>query len=140
MAQSVVRKTSMVPMLGWIMPEPLAIAPMVTVLPPTMQVTATSFFMVSVVMMALAASSEPSGDSALTTSGMPFSIAAMFRVLPMTPVEATTKSSDLRPVASAACWHIARAFSWLMGAHALAFPLLTTIPRATPFSRCSMVI
>ena len=34
MAQSVVMKQSMVPMLGWIMPEPLAMAPMVTVLAP----------------------------------------------------------------------------------------------------------
>ena len=32
-AQSVVTKQSMVPMLGWIIPEPLAMAPMVTVLP-----------------------------------------------------------------------------------------------------------
>ena len=39
MAQSVVMPQSMVPMLGWIMPEPLAMAPMVTVLPPSSTVT-----------------------------------------------------------------------------------------------------
>ena len=43
MAQSVVMPQSMVPMLGWIMPEPLAMAPMVTVLPPSSTVTAISF-------------------------------------------------------------------------------------------------
>ena len=52
MAQSVVRKQSMVPILGWIMPLPLAMPPMRTVLPPTVVSTATSFFSVSVVMMA----------------------------------------------------------------------------------------
>ena len=50
----------MVPMLGWIMPEPLAMPPMRTVLPPMVVSTATSFFTVSVVMMAWAAASLPS--------------------------------------------------------------------------------
>ncbi len=106
MAQSVVTKQSMVPMLGWIMPEPLAMAPMVTVLPPMVQVTAISFFTVSVVMMAWAASSEPSSDSAAAAAGSPRSMAAMFSSWPITPVEATTKSPGFRPVAAAAsCAH-----------------------------------
>ena len=113
MAQSVVTKQSMVPMLGWIMPEPLAMAPMVTVLPPMTVVTAISFFSVSVVMMAWAASSEPpSFFSCPASTGTPASMAAMFRVWPMTPVEATTKSDGLRPVAAAAASHIFLAFSW----------------------------
>ena len=58
MAQSVVMKHSMVPMLGWIMPEPLAMPPRVTVCRRSLS-TAISFFMVSVVMMAVAAASEP---------------------------------------------------------------------------------
>ena len=56
MAQSVVMPQSMVPMLGWIMPDPLAMAPMVTVLPPSSTVTAISFTFRSVVRMAWAAS------------------------------------------------------------------------------------
>ena len=96
MAQSVVMKHSMVPMLGWIMPEPLAMAPRVTVLPPMEQVTASSFFTVSVVMMALAAASEPSLDRAAAAWGRPFPMASMFSSWPMTPVEATTKSSGLQ--------------------------------------------
>ena len=52
---SVVRKASMVHMLGWIMPDPLAMPPSVTVFPPISSSTASSFSQVSVVMMALAA-------------------------------------------------------------------------------------
>ena len=42
MAQSVVMKHSIVPILGWIIPDPLAMAPMVTCFPPMVQVTAIS--------------------------------------------------------------------------------------------------
>ena len=57
MAQSVVMKQSMVPMLGWIIPEPLAMAPRVTVFSTQgAGEKASSFFTVSVVMMARAAS------------------------------------------------------------------------------------
>ena len=53
---SVVTYASMVAMLGWIMPLPLAMAPMRTVPPEMGSSYATSFFSVSVVMMAQAAS------------------------------------------------------------------------------------
>ena len=66
-------------------------------------------------------------------------MATMFRGCPMTPVEATAKSSGFRPVAWAASWHMASAFSWLWGQQALALPLFATTPQATPFSRWSMV-
>ena len=135
MAQSVVMKHSMVPMLGWIMPEPLAMAPRVTVLPPMEQVKASSFFTVSVVMMALAAASEPSLDRAAAAWGRPFPMASMFSSWPITPVEATTKSSGFRPVARAARTHISSACSWLLGAQALALPELATMAWASPFSR-----
>ena len=59
-AASVVRKQSMVPMLGWIIPEPLAMPPSRTVLPPSSSSTATSFSTVSVVIIARAAAAEPS--------------------------------------------------------------------------------
>ena len=103
MAQSVVMKQSMVPMLGWIMPEPLAMAPRVTSFPPRVRETASSFFTVSVVMMARAASSEPlRASAAASRRAVPAWMAAMLMVWPMTPVEATTKSSGSRPVAWAA--------------------------------------
>ena len=139
MAQSVVMKASMVPMFGWIMPEPLAIAPSLTSLPPTVQERAISFFTVSVVIMAVAAASEPSVDRAAAAVGIPASMASMLIAWPITPVEQTTKSSASRPVALAAAAHMASAFSWLPGQQALALPLLATIPQATPFSRWSMV-
>ena len=63
----------------------------------------------------------------------------MLIVFPMTPVEATTKSSGWRPVAWAAAAHMAWAFSWLKGQQALALPLLATTPQAVPSSRWSMV-
>ena len=139
MAQSVVIKHSMVPILGWIIPDPFAMAPMVTRCPPMVTETAVSFFIVSVVMIAEAAASEPSVLRADTKPGIPFSMATMFRGCPMTPVEATAKSSGFRPVAWAASWHMASAFSWLMGAQALALPELATIPRHTPSSRLPIV-
>ena len=50
-------------MLGWIMPEPLAIAPRVTVFPASSMLRASSFFIVSVVRIASRASIEPAFDS-----------------------------------------------------------------------------
>ncbi len=52
MAASVVRNTSIVAILGWIMPLPLAMPPKRQVLPPSSNSTATDFGTVSVVMMA----------------------------------------------------------------------------------------
>ena len=49
-------KASIVHILGWIMPDPLLIAPMVTVFPPSVNSTAASFLIVSVVLMDSAAS------------------------------------------------------------------------------------
>ena len=97
-AQSVVRKQSMVPMLGWIMPLPLAMPPMTTSLPSSWKETATSFFWVSVVMMAWAASSLASGEWASfpASTGIPSWMGAMGKVWPMTPVEATSTCSGER--------------------------------------------
>ena len=141
MAQSVVMPQSMVPMLGWIMPEPLAMAPMVTVLPPSSTVTAISFTFRSVVRMAWAASREAWGVSAraATREGTPFSMAWMFSSTPMMPVEQTAKSWGCRPVAAAAAWAIRWAFSLPLGAQALALPLSKMIPRAWWSARCSLV-
>ena len=59
MAASVVINTSMVAMLGWIMPLPFAIPPSRQVFPPRVNSTAASFITVSVVMIAAAASLSP---------------------------------------------------------------------------------
>ena len=121
------------------MPEPLAMAPRRTSLPPTEKETASSFFTVSVVMIAAAARSEPSSDREAARAGIPAWMAPMLMVWPMTPVEQTAKSAASRPVAWAAAAHMASAFSWLPGQQALALPLLATMPQAVPSSRWSMV-
>ena len=54
-AASVVRKQSMVPIWGWIMPAPFVIPPRVTCFPSSVKVTAASLRTVSVVMIASAA-------------------------------------------------------------------------------------
>ena len=87
---SVVTKASMVHIFGWIMPEPLLMPPMVTVLPPISTCSATSFAMVSVVMMAQAASWAFSWPppSLVDRSRMPASNVSKGICIPMTPVEA----------------------------------------------------
>ena len=98
MAQSVVRKASIVAMLGWIMPEPLAMPPMEHSTPSTSNSTANCLSSVSVVMMAFAASTLPSGDSASTRLCMPSEIGWSESGWPITPVEATATSSSRMPV------------------------------------------
>ena len=136
-AQSVVRKDSMVPMFGWIMPLPLQMPPMRHTLPPMVNSTAAVFVFVSVVIMARLAFSEP-----LSVSWIPGRCCSMHstgRRWPITPVEATTTSSSSTPSTFAAALAMRRAFSMPSGAQALALPALATIARATPFSRCSIV-
>ncbi len=138
MAQSVVRKQSMVPMLGCIMPLPLATPPMRTVLPPTVVSTAASFFTVSVVMMAWPAASLASADRSRAAQRAGIAASTAFTLIrwPMTPVELTSTSSGLQPRAWAAAAHMRSAFSSPWGAQALAFPLLAMTARALPSARC----
>ena len=93
-AASVVRKASIVPMFGWIMPLPLAVPPTVTVLPPTSTRTAASLVRVSVVRMA-SAKPAPSRPRPAATPSIPAEIFAIGRCSPITPVEATATSSSL---------------------------------------------
>ena len=78
-AASVVRNTSMVAMLGWIMPLPLAMPPKRQVFPPRVNSTATSLRMVSVVMMPSAAALPPSGDRPATSSVRPAAMGSIDR-------------------------------------------------------------
>ena len=132
MAASVVRNTSMVAMLGWIMPLPLAMPPIRQVLPSISNSTATFFMTVSVVMMALAASSSPVSDNRLTSLSMPLAMGVMFSFWPMTPVEAITMSSLLMPSFSAARLLIFSAISMPSLLQVLALPLLQSTAWAMP--------
>ncbi len=87
-AASVKMKTSMVAISGAIMPEPLAMPLMVTVLPLYFTVAVATLANVSVVMMARAASSQRSALAATNNPGNAPTIGAGFNGSPITPVEA----------------------------------------------------
>ena len=87
-AASQVTKESMVAILGWIIPEPLAIPPIRTGLPSIMVSRAIDLGTKSVVMIDRAASSPPSSLAAAATWGIPALRASIFILCPITPVEA----------------------------------------------------
>ena len=95
-AASVVRNTSIVAMLGWIIPEPLAMPPSTHCLPPTVNSTASCLGTVSVVMMPSTAASAWSPRPA-ASAGMPPAMGVISSGWPMTPVDATTTSSAAMP-------------------------------------------
>ena len=90
MAASVVMTESIVALWGWIIPAPFAMPPIRTGRSPIRPSTAQVFSRVSVVMMARAAASHPSGLKAATAAGIPFNSFWMGSAIPMTPVLATT--------------------------------------------------
>ena len=138
MAQSVVMKTSMVAMLGWIMPEPLQMPPILHTFPPAVKLTAISLRFVSVVMMPSAASSE-CGPRHLTSSGIPAAMGAMSSGWPITPVEATTTSDGLMCRACPRRLLICSAISMPLALQVLALPLLQMMACALPSARCCFV-
>jgi hypothetical protein len=98
-AASVVRKASIVPMFGWIMPLPLAVPPTVTIVPPISTRTAASLVRVSVVKIA---SAKPAPSRPSATVSIPDEILPIGRRSPITPVDATATSRASIPRASAA--------------------------------------
>src|SRR5213594_635404 len=120
-------------MFGWIMPEPLAMPPTVMVRPPSVSVATTILTVVSVVMMARAASSPPSRRNWLASAGIAASIRAMGNGFPITPVEATKTSSGRKRSAFAvtAAIFTASAYPW-RPVQALALPLFTRMARPLP--------
>ena len=88
-------------------------------------------------MMASAASSLPHSEREMAERF--FSMASMFSLWPMTPVEHTTTSSASIPRSLAQAFASRRAFSGPSGAQALAFPELMITALARPFSRCAFV-
>ena len=95
---SQVIKASMVAILGWIMPEPLATPAMVTSSRPNISVTATVLISVSVVSMAL---EKSSALPLITNLDKPFFRVSIGKSSPMTPVEATATVSGSTPNFSA---------------------------------------
>src|SRR3989344_6267318 len=99
MAASVIMYASIVAMLGWIMPEPLAQPPSVIFFPLMETCTAISLTAKSVVKIAIAALCPcwvffPSPP---TSAGAAFSIFVYGNGLPIIPVEATTTAVSLMP-------------------------------------------
>ena len=134
---SVNTKASMVAMSGAIMPAPLAMPLRVTSTSPSCAVRVATLGKVSVVMMALAASSQP--VSAARSSQAP-STASNFEASsgsPMTPVEARKIRSGEQPAARAAISAVSRvAAAPRCPVKALALPELTTSACALPPGRC----
>ena len=86
---SVVRKASIVAMLGAIIPQPLAIPPRVKVEP----LTSASLALWSVVRIPRAASWAPPADSFLASLGVAARMTSIGSGVPMIPVEQTSTSS-----------------------------------------------
>ena len=132
-------KDSIVPIFGSIIPEPLAIAPIVTLVPLTKNSAAHSFLTVSVVIIASAAF-EPLSDNSSIKVGIPFFIASAFIGTPITPVEAISTSSFGIFNFSAKVFAISLALSipsWPV--QQLALPLLHIIACAFLSFKCSFV-
>ena len=136
MLASVVMKQSIVAMLGWIIPAPLAMPPIVTLRPPTLKRMANSLRRVSVVMIALAASTPFSVPSLVAALSMPLRIFGIGSRVPIRPVEQTSHSRALVCVTSAACSIMALASAMPpTPVQALAQLELTTTPRIFPLRR-----
>src|SRR5688572_2981006 len=130
---SVVRNPSMVAIWGSIIPEPLAIPPILNDPCGVSTVMACSFGNGSVVMMARAASLPLEAERARAAARIPATTRSMFRVTPITPVLATSTSSGVHPTAAAVSTAIMRAWARPTSpVHAFAHPLLTTTARAMP--------
>ena len=130
---SVKMKDSIVAMSGAIMPAPLAMPLMVTVALPSFTLAVATFGNVSVVMIALAASSQPSGaTSAASLSSTPLNLLASSGS-PITPVEARKISFGLQPTAFAAMSPVSLVEVFpVLPVKALALPELTTSAWANP--------
>ena len=121
-------KASMVHILGWIMPDPFAMPPMVTICPPISIVTAISFSQVSVVMIAFAASvpfsREPFFFCAIAIiPAATFSIGSCFPITPVEPIR--TPFSEIFS-ASAAAFAVSLQYpNPSSPVHALAIPEFT---------------
>src|SRR5262249_5133646 len=134
-AQSVTVNTSMVAMLGAIIPLPLAMPASDTVRPPSRTRRNADLVARSVVTIAAAAAASAFGPRARRAlrALMPRTTRGVGSNRPMTPVELTRTSRGEQPTASATARHIASASRTPRAPVAeLLMPLLHTIARATP--------
>ena len=128
-AASVVINPSIVPMFGWIIPEPLHMPAIVTVFPSISTSTAASFGFVSVVRIAQDASSSLclSAFNSGTNLLIPSLITSIGSCCPITPVEPTTTSSGLISNNFATSFASVTTFSYPCApVHAFAIPVLIT--------------
>ena len=132
-------KTSIVAILGCIIPEPFAIPPMRHSFPSISKETATCFICVSVVIIPSAAASLLFSARPPTSAGIPEAKGAISIGRPITPVEAITISSGVSPSASAASLLTLFAISMPSALQVLAFPLLQITACAFPSFKCSFV-
>src|SRR5215468_375948 len=133
MGASVNTNDSRVAISGAIMPAPLAMPQIVTTASPSLAVAVAPFGKVSVVMMALAAASKLPGFAAATRPSITRSKAWASSGSPITPVEARSTSPGLQLAAWAVLAAVYRVASRpVRPVKALAFPELTTSPRALP--------
>ncbi len=98
-------------MSGWIIPAPFAMPPIVIGPPGVSTRTAQCLGLVSVVMIARAASMPPSVESLRAASRSPRSTLSTGSGTPITPVESTSAVRGGSPAASSAQCAIARAAS-----------------------------
>src|SRR6185312_5436689 len=125
-------------MSGAIMPAPLAMPLMVTVALPSLAVAVATLGNVSVVMIALAASSHIPGRAAANMPSITPSNAWAFRGSPITPVEARNTSAGRQPTARAVMSAVnLQAWRPFFPVKALAFPELTTSARCLAPLRCA---
>ena len=117
-------------MSGAIMPAPLAKPLIVTTVLPMLVLAVATLGKVSVVMIALAASSQGSGRAAATMPSSTPSNALALSGSPITPVEARNTSAGLQPTARAAISAVnLQAARPVLPVKALALPELTTSAR-----------
>ena len=130
---SVKMKDSMVAMSGAIMPAPLAMPLIVTLALPSLTVAVATFGKVSVVMIARAASIQPSGAVCAARSPSTPSNLVASSGSPITPVEARKTSPAWQPTAFAAIEAVSAVDCRpVLPVKALALPELTTSARADP--------
>ena len=134
MGASVVAKASIVPIWGWIIPEPLAMPPTCAVRPrPRSTSTAASLGTVSVVMMARAASVSARRPDAGVKEGSTDSIRSTPSREPMSPVDAVRTWRPATPMRSAiSAWTALASASPSAPVPALAQPALAMTAAACP--------
>jgi len=132
---SVATNASIVAMSGWIIPEPFAMPVTVTGTPSIVTRRDAPFGTVSVVMIARAASNQPSSRSAPRAAGSAATILPAGSGSMITPVENTSTSCIGQPSIDAAAAAVVRASAIPRSpVPAFALPAFTTSARIRPLS------